>query len=140
MSEENVLILQLPVERDEDGFWTHPAWPSDGEEDAIPKSWFGDSGLELFIVDMESDGPEGLFETWADEGLCDCSPWVPSAPAGEGWFIFSIHDTEDGPICVWVRHLPGLKQEIDALSAGREFCGACGDGCESCRVAEGCPK
>jgi hypothetical protein len=23
--------------------------------------------------------------------------------ASWGWFIFSIHDTEDGPICVWVR-------------------------------------
>ncbi|ENW8910851.1 hypothetical protein ACT8N6_005309, partial [Escherichia coli] len=23
---------------------------------------------------------------------------------GEGWFIGSIHDTEDGPVCVWLRN------------------------------------
>ncbi|HFO4393433.1 TPA: hypothetical protein ACHJWK_005297, partial [Escherichia coli] len=23
---------------------------------------------------------------------------------GDGWFIGSIHDTEDGPVCVWLRN------------------------------------
>jgi len=103
MPEETVLIQPMPVERADMGEWTHPAWPRDGEEDAIPKSWFADNGLELFIVEMESDGPEELNRQWEEEGLCDCTAWVPSRPAGDGWFIFSIHNTEDGPICVWVR-------------------------------------
>ena len=104
MPEEIALIQALPVVRDDMGFWTHPAWPDDGEECALPYTWFAEHGLEFFIVEMENDGPEGMFETWADEGLCDCTPWVPTKPAGDGWFVFSIHDTEDGPICVWVRH------------------------------------
>ncbi len=33
----------------------------------------------------------------------DCTPWQPSKPAGDGWFTFPIHDTEDGPICVLLR-------------------------------------
>lgn len=103
MPEESAVIQQLPVVRDDMGFWTHPAWPRDGEEDAIHKSWFPDNGLEYCIATMENDGPEGLFETWGEQGLIDCTPWIPSSPPGEGWFIFSIHDTEDGPICVWVR-------------------------------------
>lgn len=105
MPKESVLIQALPVVRDDMGFWTHPAWPDDGEECALPYSWFAEHGLEFFIVKMENDGPEGLFETWADEGVCDCTPWVPSKPAGDGWFTFSIHDTEDGPICVWARRV-----------------------------------
>lgn len=33
------------------------------------------------------------------------SAWEPPRPEGEGWFVLSIHDTEDwGPVCVWVRH------------------------------------
>ncbi|MCV5421355.1 hypothetical protein OFN47_32105, partial [Escherichia coli] len=24
-------------------------------------------------------------------------------PEGEGWFVGSIHDTEDGPVCIWLR-------------------------------------
>jgi hypothetical protein len=33
------------------------------------------------------------------------SDWQPSAPAGDGWFIGSIHDTEDGPVCIWLREV-----------------------------------
>jgi hypothetical protein len=104
MPEEAVLIQPMPVERDEIGLWTHPAWPKDGDEDAIPKSWFADQGLEAFLVELESDGPEEIVGQWFEQGLCDCTAWTPSMPPGTGWFVFSIHDTEDGPICVWVRH------------------------------------
>lgn len=97
-------IKQLPVERDEYGFWTHPAWPDDGDECALPKSWFPENGLELHIVEMDGDcEDESLMKSWFDDGDCDCNAWQPSKPAGEGWFVFSIYDTDDGPICVWVR-------------------------------------
>ncbi|WP_366557365.1 hypothetical protein [Pantoea rodasii] len=33
----------------------------------------------------------------------NCGAWQPSGPAGEGWFTGSIHDTDDGPVCVWLR-------------------------------------
>lgn len=91
------------IVRDSLGQWTHSAWPNDGDECAIPKSWFYDHELELCIVELESDNEE-LAERWFEEGLCDCTTWDPTKPDGDGWFIFSIHDTEDGPICVWVRH------------------------------------
>ncbi len=29
--------------------------------------------------------------------------WEPERPEGEGWFVGSIHDTEDGPVCIWLR-------------------------------------
>ncbi|MDH0749479.1 hypothetical protein N5D61_24450 [Pseudomonas sp. GD03842] len=105
MTEEKQKIIQLPVERDEYGQWTHPAWPDDGEESQLPYSWFAEHGLEFWIVEMENDGPEELVAAWFGTGETDCTPWEPTKPAGEGWFIFSIHDTEDGPICVWVRPL-----------------------------------
>lgn len=101
------LIVQihtpLPVERDQLGHWTHPAWPQDGEENALPKAWFAEHGLDLFIVEFENDAPEELADAYFEQGNPDCSAWQPSTPPGEGWFVFSIHDTEDGPVCVWVR-------------------------------------
>lgn len=102
-SQAATLITPLPIERDENGHWTHPGWPDDGEECAIPKGWFAEHGLELFIVDFESDAPEALSEAYFEQGNPDCSAWQPSTPPGEGWFVFSIHDTEDGPVCIWVR-------------------------------------
>ncbi|HFO5431081.1 TPA: hypothetical protein ACHKAL_003391, partial [Escherichia coli] len=40
---------------------------------------------------LDADGP-------------DIASWKPERPEGEGWFIGSIHDTEDGPVCVWLRN------------------------------------
>lgn len=54
---------------------------------------------------MENDAPPQVITAW-ENGASDISDWQPSAPAGEGWFIGSIHDTEDGPVCVW---LPSLS-------------------------------
>ncbi|MGI9565250.1 hypothetical protein [Pseudomonas fulva] len=102
MPEEKQLIQPVAVERGEHGFWTHPAWPST-EEELIPYAWFHDRGLDVKEVEFEYDAPETLQAAWYHDGTADCTAWNPTQPAGEGWFVFSIHDTEDGPICVWVR-------------------------------------
>ncbi|WP_447733445.1 hypothetical protein [Pseudomonas shirazensis] len=103
MPEEMKMIQPAPVVRDEHGFWTHPAWPSTDDE-LIPYSWFDDRGLDINQVDFEYDASETLQAALYQDGTADCTTWNPSQPAGDGWFTFSIHDTEDGPICVWVRH------------------------------------
>ncbi|MBC3922946.1 hypothetical protein H8S66_08725 [Pseudomonas lurida] len=102
MPEETVLIQPLPVERDAYGYWTHPAWPST-EHELIPYAWFDSRGLEARELAFEYDASEEVQASWLAEGIADCAAWHPTNPHGEGWFIFSIHDTEDGPICVWVR-------------------------------------
>ncbi|MGM8734492.1 hypothetical protein ACS6LA_22420, partial [Enterobacter hormaechei subsp. xiangfangensis] len=28
-------------------------------------------------------------------------------PAGDGWFVGSIHETEDGAVCIWLRNVGG---------------------------------
>lgn len=33
----------------------------------------------------------------------DISAWEPETPDGEGWFVGSIHDSEDGAVCIWLR-------------------------------------
>ena len=95
--------LPMPVVRDDLGHWTHPAWPQDGDENTIPKAWFADNGLEAYIVEFENDAPEALSDAYFELGNPDCTAWQPSLPPGDGWFVFSIHDTEDGPVCIWVR-------------------------------------
>lgn len=103
MPEEKQLIQPIALERDEYGFWTHPARPSTDDE-MIPYSWFADRGLDIKQVEFEYDASETLQAAWHHNGTADCNGWNPTEPPGDGWFIFSIHDTEDGPICVWVRH------------------------------------
>lgn len=97
-------IEAVEVVRDENGHWTHPALP-ESDDEHIPLSWFADHGLEVKVVQFEDDASQELVDAYYDNGEPDCSAWQPSAPAGEGWFIFSIHDTEGGPICAWVRRI-----------------------------------
>jgi hypothetical protein len=55
---------------------------------------------------MESDITDEQLEA-LEAGDADISEWIPTPPAGEGWFIGSIHDTEDGPVCYWLRPVEG---------------------------------
>lgn len=100
--------------------------------------------------------------TWSDgskteksAGDTDILAWQPSMPEGEGWFIASIHDTEDGPVCLWIRHpteeqlreaedrkkLQALKEDFLAKhraceKAAYEYFAACPEGDERVFASE----
>ncbi|EBK7002246.1 hypothetical protein CF419_002640 [Salmonella enterica subsp. enterica serovar Irumu] len=99
-------ITALPVERDQYGYWTHPLcdeFCADREVISPDEfnTWLESNGLEWKatyrdeeILDPDVDG-------------YDISAWQPEAPAGDGWFVGSIHDTEDGAVCIWLRNKGG---------------------------------
>lgn len=101
------LIQATPVQRDSDGYWTHPAHPEFEEgQHAEAAAWFDAQQLETDIAYLESepDDHPAHINYWRDEPDSNISAWEPPRPKGEGWFVLSIHDTEDwGPVCVWVR-------------------------------------
>lgn len=103
-------INELPVQRDQYGFWTHPAFfePAGGNEYGLPgefDEWLNKNNLESYALALECDAnASDVAEQYAFGALdCDVSSWQPSKPEGDGWFIGSIHDTEDGPYCIWLR-------------------------------------
>ncbi len=102
------LIQAAPVERDSDGYWTHPAHPEFEEgQDAEAAAWFKAQQLQTHIAYLESEAEDhpAVVAYWGDAGDSNISAWEPPRPEGKGWFVLSIHDTEDwGPVCVWVRH------------------------------------
>lgn len=103
------LIQAAPVQRDSDGYWAHPAHPEfEEDQDAEAAAWFNAQQLEHQIVCLESeDGDHPAYEAYWGDGDSNISAWEPPRPEGDGWFILSIHDTEDwGPVCVWVRRAP----------------------------------
>jgi len=102
---QNPFIQPVPVERDAYGFWAHPNFP-EWDECTLPetiKGWFEGQGIERTVVLFEDDAPEDLTDAWEATGEADCAKWEPTAPKGDGWFVLSIHDTESGPVCIWVR-------------------------------------
>ena len=108
---KNKAFLQ-PVEptRDHLGYWTHPDYPSTdaGPTEESFSEWLRLVGHASTMVWLDSDlGARTVAHSYL-HGDGDISSWVPRSPAvGEGWFIGSIRDTEDGPVCVWLH-----KEEV----------------------------
>ncbi|AHW28075.1 hypothetical protein IOY12_000362 [Salmonella enterica] len=97
-------ITALPVERDNYGYWTHPLYEQfcDGREVISPdefNAWLEANGLEWKVSYLDDE------EIDPDVDGCDISTWQPDPPAGNGWFVGSIHDTEDGAVCIWLRNV-----------------------------------
>lgn len=117
-------ITAAPVERDSHGFWTHPDFfePANGNE-------FGAEG-EFYAWKMRNrvtgamswmeneENAEELQAAFYSVG-CDVSLWQPKPPAGDGWFLASIHDTEDGAVCYWLRP---IEFDPEALAAHFDNC------------------
>lgn len=95
-------INALPVERDQHGYWSHPDYLAfcDGREfipNAEWEQWMSERGLHWQVEYRDEEELEPNVDGY------DLSTWQPKAPDGEGWFVGSIHDTEDGAVCIWLR-------------------------------------
>ncbi|TBL96662.1 hypothetical protein [Hafnia alvei] len=112
----NSTIQPAEVERDQYGYWTHPDYfePANGNEYGMPgefDAWIKANNLEIIEAWLEcDDNAIELLEKY-EAGDADISGWQPQQPSGYGWFVASIHDTEDGPICIWLRHAAPTQKE-----------------------------
>lgn len=101
----------IEVQRDELGFWTHSEYfePANGNEFGVFgefEKWLESKNLESYTLSLENDIDQQDFadKYFNGEYDADFSLWEPTMPSGGGWFIGSIHDTEDGPYCIWLRN------------------------------------
>lgn len=69
------------------------------EECGMPQEKIPGNGLEWKVSYLDDE------EIDPDVDGCDISTWQPDPPAGNGWFVGSIHDTEDGAVCIWLRNV-----------------------------------
>ncbi|HHH1368302.1 TPA: hypothetical protein ACPZHQ_002235 [Yersinia enterocolitica] len=105
------IIKPLPVERDPLGYWRHPAFftPAEGRDFALEDefdAWLKKHNLSAWYTFMsdEDDSDETMYKAYENSGCSDCSHWTPANLESEHcWFIASIHDSDDGPVCVWLR-------------------------------------
>lgn len=113
-SELTLELVEIPVERDENGYWSHPAWDAifcdrEGMSRNELKSRLASKNLECTFIELECDystESEDAVYRYFERGDRDVSDWNPAPPEGDGWFIVSIHETDDGPVCYWVRPIP----------------------------------
>ncbi|HGH0938522.1 hypothetical protein [Yersinia enterocolitica] len=117
-------ITAAPVERDNCGFWTHPDYfePANGNEFGVEGEFDAWKALNRVVGKLKwmecEDNAEELQAAY-DAGNCDLRMWQPNPPAGNGWFLASIHDSEDGPVCYWLRP---IECDPEALAAHFNNC------------------
>lgn len=98
---KNKHIKPVEVVRDKDGFFIHPGlifWDENTPSSVI-EHWFKDNEIRMGWVMFDDDAAPNLVDEWFDGDLSDCTTWQPSLPKNA--FILTIHDTEDGPCCVY---------------------------------------
>lgn len=112
-------IERTPVVRDADGYWTHPHLPEFSENTSAKTltDWEATQELESRIVMFEDEAPEG--HPYYATGSTNISDWHPTRPEGDGWFLLSIHDTENnGPMAWFARRT--THQAYLALAGAEE--------------------
>lgn len=96
------LLAPREIQRDEQGWLTHPALPLCDEDVCVDK--FLDAfGIESAFVSMEPDVDAESYEKYHERDDADCRAWTPTPPDGDGWVLLEIYDTEDGPYALYVR-------------------------------------
>ncbi|RLM24741.1 hypothetical protein BIY29_08465 [Brenneria alni] len=99
--------------RDENGWWTHPYF-----SETYSYGWAEDNNFDIEFIFLENEvGFEKAKERYWGVGASDCEGWEPISPDGDGWFIASIHDTEDGPVCIWLRNKTKNEEENSLINA-----------------------
>lgn len=111
-------IEPLPVQRDQYGYWTHPAYDEfcAGREHILSdefNAWMDANGIAWTAAYRDEEDIDPAVDGY------DISKWQPEAPVGEGWFVGSIHDTEDGAVCIWLRKKSDPSPEAAAIA--RQF-------------------
>jgi hypothetical protein len=86
-------------------------YPAPGEFEA----WAKAQGVEVYTLSLDADPAADDIQAAYEVGEADVSAWNPTPPIGEGWFLASIHDTEDGPYSVWFRRNTEEQAEIARL-------------------------
>lgn len=95
-------LLPVPVERDENGYWSHPDFPMWDERntDEEVKWYLGAQGLELYVAMLSDCEGCQAYDAYFNQDSIDVSTWAPTCHKPDS-FLLSIYDNEDGPIALF---------------------------------------
>lgn len=102
------MIQPLSINRDLDGWWSHLDYLPEFDDEITEAQFNGSCArrqIETKISYMEADVEPEIVDTYMNDGQINYSAWDIQHPAEPGWFILSIHDAEDGSVCIWGRQV-----------------------------------
>lgn len=102
------LAVEIPVTRSGEGYWTHPALPTDTPGSPQFAAWVVAQVLETASTSLHDEPEEhAVVRSYFVRGESDISAWEPLPPVGEGWFLLAVEDSDVGPECLWARRVAG---------------------------------
>jgi hypothetical protein len=102
----DAMLVPVTIVRDDHGFYNPPGLPACDEDVRLDKL-LGAFGLETKLVDLESDALSLDAKEKMSEAF-DFSEWMPTPPAGAGWVLLQIQETEDGAYALFARRATKL--------------------------------
>ncbi|OTG85856.1 hypothetical protein B9T31_09695 [Acinetobacter sp. ANC 4558] len=106
-------LTPAEITRNDYGFWTHPVLDEYLNQVLGDREFMTNSehlhmmnyfNINLRQTQMEWDCSEELSDKyWGDGDIDAVAEWQPTQPQGDGWFLVSINDTDDGPIAWWAK-------------------------------------
>lgn len=103
-----LIMLNAPVMRDENGWWSHPDMPDFDEDVEKWRSWLLDQHIETDCDLLEYEEiTHPAYVAYYENEACHVKEWDCRTPqrAADGWHTLSIHDSEEGPVWVWGRRI-----------------------------------
>lgn len=110
------LLAPRDIVRDPDGWLSHPDMPV-CDESVRYDDLLAVFGIETAFVSLESQD-ERLAERYFEESA-SIEDWNPEPPAGGGWVLLEIYDTENGPYAIFGRAMP--SEVWPRLTSGTPF-------------------
>lgn len=99
-------LAKQDPQRSRDGYWSHPdlVWADEVSDDTFT-SWLKYLGFAWQVMLLQNDNsPDAkAVQERVNNGDIDVLAWEPEPPAGEGWWLASVHDTEEGAAALWLR-------------------------------------
>lgn len=97
-------IMPIEPDRNADGYYAHPGMPDFADDADAMANWFYEQDLQITSAALYDEPEESEpFQEYFENGN-GVAKWQPPQPAGDGWFILAITDTDDGAVCWWARH------------------------------------
>lgn len=117
-------LLPVDVVRDAAGYFIHPMiagmyWDEGTPAEEVNR-WYLQHGVYTTFTSMWDDDEQ----TESITGMETAKDWEPPRPEGEGWFLISVFDGEDGPVAQWahpIDNIPAGYFRLDLDSGNADF-------------------
>lgn len=111
-------LMPVEIVRDKNGIWTHPEYQNywninfgEGVDFCTDSQWEKleiELGINTSVVDLPYLNGDDDY----DMSLISDQVINELKPDGEDWFIFSIHECNDGPVALWAKPKNDLSESV----------------------------